>query len=49
MVFDICALSQKCLKVQRVTMKHNDVVERHDTQRRMRRVTIPYNLFFVRN
>ena len=32
MVFDIYALSQKCLKVQRVTMKNNDVVEHHGTQ-----------------
>ena len=45
LVFDFCVLGPKCIEVQRVTWKNNDVVERHGTQRRLRRVTIPYKLF----
>ena len=31
LVFDFSVPSQKCIKVQRVTLKNNDVVERNGT------------------
>ena len=45
LVFDFCLPNQKCIKVKRVTLKNNEVVERHGTQRRLHRVFIPYKLF----
>ena len=34
--------SQKCIQVEKVTLKNNDVVEYHGTKRRLRRVTMPH-------
>ena len=47
LVFDFCVTNQKCLKVKRVTMKNNYVVERHGTQRQLRHVTMPFKLYMM--
>ena len=46
LAFDFCVPCLKCIKVCTVTLKNNDVVERHGTQRRLRRVTILYSYVF---
>ena len=45
LIFDFCVSSNKCIKVLRVTLKNNDVVECHGTDRRLRRVAISYKVF----
>ena len=45
LVFDCYVPSQKCIKIWRVTWKNNNIVERHETQRRLPRVTISCKLY----
>ena len=45
LVFDFCLPSQNSIKVWRVILKNNDIVDRQDTHPWLRRVTIPYKLF----
>ena len=47
LLFDLSVPIQKSIKVWRVLLKNNDVVEGHGTQRRLRRVTILFNLYLM--
>ena len=38
---------KKCFKVEKVTLKNNDVVEYHKTKRRLRRMTISCTLYLM--